>query len=239
MSVSYTPAPMSPPKLGTVTVGQAPRADIMPTLDLHVPPGVERVHVGVLDRLSDADIASQYAPRPREQKMVTRLLDGRTVEVDARAVEAGVQRKLVELEDAGCTVVVVLCTAVFRGLRSRRVWLIEPDRILPALVGGLLGPRRVGILSPIEMPLDAARRKWAALQIPPSVAVASPYAAGDDGIVAAARELQRAGADALLMDGIGYVDRHRAAAARATGLTVLLSSDLVARVTGACFYEAP
>jgi hypothetical protein len=41
------------------------------------------------------------------------------------------------------------------------------------------------------------------------------------------------------MDGIGYVDRHRAAAARATGLTVLLSSDLVARVTGACFYEAP
>lgn len=239
MSVSHTPAPMSPPKLGTVTVGQAPRADIMPTLDLHVPPGVERVHVGVLDRLSDADIASQYAPRPREQKMVTRLLDGRTVEVDARAVEAGVQRKLVELEDAGCTVVVVLCTAVFRGLRSRRVWLIEPDRILPALVGGLLGPRRVGILSPIEMPLDAARRKWAALQIPPSVAVASPYAAGDDGIVAAARELQRAGADALLMDGIGYVDRHRAAAARATGLTVLLSSDLVARVTGACFYEAP
>jgi protein AroM len=230
---------MSPPKLGTVTVGQAPRADIMPTLDLHVPPGVERVHVGVLDRLSDADIASQYAPRPREQKMVTRLLDGRTVEVDARAVEAGVQRKLVELEDAGCTVVVVLCTAVFRGLRSRRVWLIEPDRILPALVGGLVGPRRVGILSPIEMPLDAARRKWAALQIPPSVAVASPYAAGDDGIVAAARELQRAGADALLMDGIGYVDRHRAAAARATGLTVLLSSDLVARVTGACFYEAP
>lgn len=239
MSVSHTPAPMSPPKLGTVTVGQAPRADIMPTLDLHVPPGVERVHVGVLDRLSDADIASQYAPRPREQKMVTRLLDGRTVEVDARAVEAGVQRKLVELEDAGCTVVVVLCTAVFRGLRSRRVWLIEPDRILPALVGGLVGPRRVGILSPIEMPLDAARRKWAALQIPPSVAVASPYAAGDDGIVAAARELQRAGADALLMDGIGYVDRHRAAAARATGLTVLLSSDLVARVTGACFYEAP
>jgi protein AroM len=211
----------------------------MPTLDLHVPPGVERVHVGVLDRLSDADIASQYAPRPREQKMVTRLLDGRTVEVDARAVEAGVQRKLVELEDAGCTVVVVLCTAVFRGLRSRRVWLIEPDRILPALVGGLVGPRRVGILSPIEMPLDAARRKWAALQIPPSVAVASPYVAGDDGVIVAARELQRAGADALLMDGIGYVDRHRAAAARATGLTVLLSSDLVARVTGACFYEAP
>ena len=97
---------MSAPKLGTITIGQAPRADVTPTLDLHVPAGVERVHVGVLDRLSDADIASHFAPRPREQKMVTRLLDGRAVDVDARAVEAGVQRKLLELEDAGCTVVV-------------------------------------------------------------------------------------------------------------------------------------
>ncbi len=230
---------MSAPKLGTVTIGQAPRADVIPTLDLHVPAGVERLHVGVLDRLSDADIASQYAPRPREQRMVTRLLDGRAVEVDARAAEAGVQRKLIELEDAGCTVVVVLCTGVFRGLRSRRAWLIEPDRILPALVGGLVGPRRVGIVSPLEIPLDAARRKWAALQIPPSGAVASPYTATDDGVTAAARELQRAGADALLMDCIGYTDRHRAAAARATGLPVMLSNDLVARVTGACLYEAP
>jgi protein AroM len=230
---------MSAPKLGTITIGQAPRADVIPTLDLHVPAGVARVHVGVLDRLSDADIAGQFGPRPREQRMLTRLLDGRAVEVDAQAVETGVQRKLIELEDAGCTVIVVLCTGVFRGLRSRRAWLIEPDRILPALVGGLVGPRRVGVLSPLLMPLDAFRRKWAALQIPAGVAVASPYVDGDEATVAAARELQRGGANVLLMDCIGYTDRHRAAAARATGLPVLLSSDLVARVTGACLYEAP
>ena len=65
-------------------------------------------------------------------------------------VPPGVQRRLIELEDAGC---------VFRGLRSRRAWLIEPDRILPPLVGGLVGPRRVGILSPIEMPPAASGRR--------------------------------------------------------------------------------
>ncbi len=230
---------MSVPRLGTVTIGQAPRADMIPILDAHLPAGVERVHVGVLDRLSDADIATHFGPRPREQRMLTRLLDGRAIEVDARAVEAGVQRKMVELEDAGCTVVLVLCTGVFRGLRSRRAWLIEPDRILPALVGGLVGPRRVGVVSPLEVPLDAARRKWAALQIPPSLAVASPYEAAEDAVTAAARELQRAGANALLMDCIGYTERHAAAASRASGLPVLLSSDLVARVTGACLYQAP
>lgn len=226
-------------KLGTVTIGQAPRPDVTPILARHLPPGIETVHVGVLDRLSDADIAAQFAPRANQSRMVTRLLDGRGVEVDATAIETGVQRRLVELEDAGCTVIVVLCTGVFRGLRTRRAWLIEPDRILPALVGGMIGPRKVGMVAPLPVPADAARRKWAALQVPPRVAAASPYVDGDEPVAAASRELQRDGVDLLLLDCIGYTERHRLVAAKTTGLPVLLSNDLVARVTGACFQETP
>lgn len=229
---------MTAGKLGTITIGQAPRPDITPILDAHVPAGVPRLHVGVLDRLSRDEIAAGFAPRGRDAaRMITRLADGASVEVDAAAIEAGVQRRLTELEDAGCTVVVVLCTGVFRGLRSRRAWLVEPDRILPSLVAGLVGPRRVGLVSPIAVAPDASRRKWSALQIPPIQSVASPYVAGDDGVEAAARELKRAGADLLLLDCIGFVDRHRAAAHRATGLPVLQANDLVARVTGACVWE--
>jgi protein AroM len=230
---------MTTAKLGTVTIGQAPRADVVPVLDRHVPASVERLHVGVLDRLGDADVTAQFAPRPNQTRMVTRLLNGTAVELDATLAEAGVQRKLVELEDAGCSVAVVLCTGVFRGLRTRRAWLIEPDRILPALVGGLVGPRKVGIVSPLPMPLDAARRKWAALQVPPRVAAASPYLHADAAVKAAALELKRDGADLLLMDCIGYSEHHRRVAAAATGLAVLLSVDLVARVTGACFLDDP
>jgi protein AroM len=229
---------MRPQKLGAVTIGQSPRTDVLPIFDAHVPADVERVHVGVLDRLTDADIAAQYAPRPNQTRMVTRLADGRGVEVDAAAVEAGVQRKLIELEDAGCSVVVVLCTGVFRGLRTRRAWLIEPDRILPSLVGGLVGPRKVGLMSPLALPLDAARRKWAALQVPPRIAVAPPYLEGDAAVRTAAMNLKRDGAEVVLMDCIGYTETHRRAAAAAAGLPVLLSNDLVARVTGACFLES-
>ena len=225
-------------KLGTITIGQAPRPDVTPILDRHVAAGIPRVHVGVLDRMSRDEIAAGFAPRGRDAaRMVTRLADGSSVEVDASAIEAGVQRRLSELEDGGCTVVVVLCTGVFRGLRSRKAWLIEPDRILPALVAGMVGARRVGMISPIAVAADAARRKWAALQIPPMQAVASPYVAGESGVEAAALELKRAGADLLLLDCIGFVDRHRAAARRASGLPVLQASDLVARVTGACLAE--
>jgi protein AroM len=229
---------MSAPKLGTVTIGQAPRPDVVPTLTSHLPHGIEVVHVGVLDRLTPADIAAQFAPRPREARMVTRLASGAAVEVDATAAESGVQRRLAELEDAGCTVITVLCTSVFRSLRTRRAWLIQPDRILPSLVSGLVGPRKVGIVGPLAVPLDAFRRKWTALQIPPVPGVASPYGGDDATVAAAARDVQRGGADVVLLDGIGYGPGHRAAAQRATGLPVLQASDLVARVTGACLFAA-
>ena len=234
MSLSQVTAP----RLGTITIVQAPRPDVTPVLDAHVPAAVPRVHVGVLDGLRRDEISAGFAPRGRDAaRMVTRLADGSAVELDAAAAEAGVQRRLTELEDAGCAVVVVLCTGVFRGLRARRAWLIEPDRILPALVAGMVGARRVGLVSPLTVAADATRRKWAALQIPPLQAVASPYVTGYEALEAAARELKRAGADVLLLDSIGFGDQHRAAAHRTAGLPVLQASDLVARITGACLHD--
>ena len=225
-----------PPVLGTITIGQAPRPDVTPIVEAHVPAGLRRHHVGLLDGMTEAQIAARYAPRPRERRLITRLLSGRAVELDAAAVETGVQQKMHDLEAIGCTVILVLCSGVFRGLRARRAWLIEPDRILPNLVGGLAGSRRVGIVMPLALPLDGERRKWAALQIPPSFAVASPYDPGDELVAAASRDLGRAGANLLIMDCFGYVEHHRQVAAAATGVPVLLSSELVARVTGACLH---
>jgi protein AroM len=223
-------------RLGTITIGQSPRPDVTPVIEAHVPAGVALVHVGVLDGMTDAQIAARYASRPRERSLLTRLRTGQSVELDAAAVETGVQQKLHDLEHAGCTVILVLCTGVFRGLRTRRAWLVEPDRILPGLVSGLAGSRRVGVVMPLALPIDGERRKWTALQIPPTFAVATPYVDGDDQVAAAARDLQRAGANLLVMDCFGYTERHRRAAAQASGLPVLLTNELMAGVTGACLH---
>ncbi len=222
--------------LGTVTIGQAPRPDVAPIIDAHVPAGTVHKQVGVLDGMTAEQITARYAPRPRERRLVTRLVDGTAVELDAAAVETGVQQKMHALEDAGCTVILVMCTGVFRGLRTRRAWLVEPDRILPGLVAGLAGARRVGVVMPLTLPIDGERRKWSTLQIPPTFAVASPYAADDDAVTAAARDLQRAGANLLVLDCFGFTERHQGLAEQASGLPVLLSSELMARVTGACLH---
>ncbi|MGH7094118.1 MAG: AroM family protein, partial [Stellaceae bacterium] len=58
--------------LGTLTIGQAPRADVVPIIDRHVPARVRRIHRGVLDGLSDAEIDRRYCAAPGEAALVTR-----------------------------------------------------------------------------------------------------------------------------------------------------------------------
>ena len=63
--------------LGTLTIGQAPRPDVVPIIDRYVSAEVRRIHRGVLDGLSHAEIAARYQPQGGEPELVTRLQDGR------------------------------------------------------------------------------------------------------------------------------------------------------------------
>ncbi len=47
-------------KMGTLTIGQAPRSDITPILDAALPSHVRCLHAGVLDGLDDAAIAARF-----------------------------------------------------------------------------------------------------------------------------------------------------------------------------------
>ena len=85
------------PLFGTITIGQAPRADITPILQAALPAGVRARHVGVLDGLSAGDIASRYAPQPGQPLLVTRLLDGNSVILDKAAIQTALAGKIAEL----------------------------------------------------------------------------------------------------------------------------------------------
>jgi AroM protein len=79
--------------LGTLTIGQAPRSDIAPILSRHMPGGVEMRERGLLDGLSDAEIRSRYGAEQGKPVLLTRLLDGRSVELSARKVRDGIEQK--------------------------------------------------------------------------------------------------------------------------------------------------
>jgi protein AroM len=218
-------------KLGSITIGQAPRPDITPILDAAIGAGVARQHVGLLDGLSREAIAAGFAAVPDRPELITRLLDGSVVIIDRGAAEAAAAEKLGELEAAGCTTILLLCTGQFAKLACRRAWLLEPDRIVPPAVAALAGDRQVGIVVPLASQIASEGGKWAALARRPIYAVASPYA-GDAGAVKdAARSLRAQGADLLVMDCMGFVEHHRKEATEGAGCPVILSNALIAKLT--------
>jgi protein AroM len=220
--------------LATLTIGQAPRRDVIPIIDRYVPATVRRLHRGVLDGLTRAEIDRRYRPEPGEPALITRLEDGTSLELSRRRMRDGVAAALEALEAAGSDVILLLCTGTFEGLAGRRAWLVEPDHIIPGMVAGLVEHRRLGVLVPIAGQITSESGKWRGLSRPPLFAAARPYEDATDAVTAAATALKREGAEAILLDCIGFTERHRAALA-GLGLPVILSNAVVAKAVGELF----
>jgi protein AroM len=215
--------------LGSLTIGQAPRPDVTSIIDRHLPAGLCHIHRGVLDGLCDAEIDRRFAAGPAEPVLVTRLKSGRVVELSRRRMQDGAQTSLAMLEAEGCDVILLLCTGTFAGLECRRAWLVEPDHIIPGMVAGLVEPRRLGIIVPIASQIASESGKWRALSTPPIFAAASPYSpASETEVCRAGTELKARGAAAILLDCIGFTERHRAAL-RPLGTPVILSNAVAAK----------
>lgn len=216
-------------KLGTLTIGQAPRADITPILDAVLDAGLPRRHAGVLDGLSRDEIARDFAAEPRQPVLITKLLDGSAVVIDRARTEKAAQRKLAMLEAEGCGTILMLCTGHFESLRTDKARLVEPDRILPPAVAALIQGAQLGIVVPLAEQISSEAGKWGPLGRPPIYAAASPYGGEGASVAEAARELAGRGAEILLMDCMGFVEWHRREAA-AAGLPVILSNSLIAKL---------
>ncbi|HTQ34076.1 MAG TPA: AroM family protein, partial [Stellaceae bacterium] len=184
---------MSSRTLGTVTIGQAPRADVVPIIERHVPRECRLIHRGALDGMTRTDVAAQFAAATDEAALITRLQDGTVVNLSRRRMQDQVQVVIRDLERDGCDVILLLCTGTFTGLECRRAWLIEPDHIIPATVAGLIERRQLGIIVPIAGQIASEAEKWRPLARPPLFAVASPYESGEEATVEAARVLRDKG----------------------------------------------
>ncbi len=216
--------------LGTLTIGQAPRSDITPILMQHLPPSVRCLHVGVLDGLSKEEIATRFAPRPSGAVLTTRLLDGSSVVIGKPAVHLALQQKLNQLEAHGCRTIVLLCTGEFDRLTCQDAWLIEPDHVVPPVVATLVKSHQVGVVVPLQEQMQSEARKWQSLTRSPLYGVASPYGEGPGVLVRAVQDLKGRGAEILVLDCMGFTERHRELAREASGLPVLLSNALIARL---------
>src|SRR5687768_11830966 len=109
-------------KVGFITVGQAPRSDVVPDMAAMLGSDVEILEAGALDGLTREQIAA-LAPEGDDEILVTRLADGSSVFVGKTPIIPRVEARIAALEDRGAVLTVLLCTGAFPRLAARRVFL--------------------------------------------------------------------------------------------------------------------
>jgi protein AroM len=213
---------MADKQVAFVTIGQAPRTDMMPEMLDEIGPGIAGHEFGILDGLS-ADEVARLRPRGAGYRLVSRMADGSEVEIDKPWAIEAVQRKLDAVDREGFDLVVLLCTGSFPNFHTRTL-MVEAGRVIDNMVDAIGEEHRtVGVLLPNESQVASWQRSEPG-KARAVAAHASPYT--DRRFAAAVLELDEA--EFIVMHCMGYDRAMRDEVAALSGKPVLLSRAMVA-----------
>jgi protein AroM len=110
--------------------------------------------------------------------------------------------------------------------------VVEPQKIVDHCIQGLIGAsHRLGIVIPIAEQEDWVRETFSTLTDAVTVTVASPYA-GEDDLIRAAKALNEAACDLIVMYCMGFNRQLTRPVREITAKPVIVSSAIVARTVG-------
>ncbi|WP_435954955.1 AroM family protein [Dryocola sp. BD626] len=217
------------PALAILTIGVVPVSEILPLLTEHI--SEEQIkHVTLLGNMSREDVTAEFGPQPGEEEILTLLSDRTIIHVSKLRVEQALQGVIALLDKQDYDVILLMSTERFSNLSARNGILLEPERIIPPLVASIVDGHQVGIILPIPELLKSQHKKWQQLKHQPLYELANPVHGTDEDLLNAARKLLFAGADVLVLDCLGYHQKHRDMLQKALEVPVLLSNVLVARL---------
>ncbi|UUZ81357.1 AroM family protein [Paenibacillus sp. P26] len=216
-------------KLGMITIGQAPRTDVAPIIEKYLVDRAELIQVGVLDGFTKEYIEANLYPEEGDYILTSRLTSGESVVMSRSKIQPILQNKINELEQQGIKQILLLCTGVFPGLRTASAYLIEPDHIIPPAVKAMVGSRRFGVIVPLVEQKVNLKPKYSPFGMDPIFAVASPYKFDEANFHEAAQELKDK-VDIILLDCMGYTEEARTLVSEASGLPVILSNAIMAKI---------
>jgi protein AroM len=217
-------------RLGMITIGQAPRNDVAPIIEKYLDRRAQLVQVGVLDGMTKEHIEENLYPDEGDYVLTSRLVSDESVIMAREKIKPILQEKINDLEKMGIKQILLLCTGVFPGLTTESAYLIEPDHVIPPAVKAMVGRRRFGVIVPLDEQRESLVSKFLPFGLSPSFGVASPYHNDPKSFEAAANELKDK-VDIILLDCMGYTEEAREMVSKATGLPVILSNAIMAKLT--------
>ena len=213
--------------IGTVTIGQAPRIDVVPEIAEILGPDVEICEAGALDGMTREEIA-KLAPEKDDYVLVTRLADGSSVQVAERHITPRIVEKIKGHFRNGIPLVFLLCTGEFPGFDAGGL-LIRPQKILFNAVSAVAGGQRLGILNPSPDQTAQSDRRWREASDTVRSVPASPYVDAMAAVERAAYELKDWGVQLTVLDCIGYTRAMQQKVREITGKPVILARGIAAR----------
>lgn len=202
-----------------MTIGQAPRADVVPDILGMLDGAADYREFGALDGLTPAEIASQ-TKRGSERRLYTRLRSGRHVEADTDFVVDWLTALLRRLDDHGFDLIVLITTGVYQSF-SLRTPIVHGQRAVDAWIDALVvGNCRIGVIYPLA---KQAEMSGYGTLIQNSRAVAATGEAAR--LADAAAQLGEA--DLILMHSVGYSEGNPRRVAVATGKPVVTARRII------------
>jgi protein AroM len=215
-------------KVGTLTVGQSPRSDVVPELRGILGPGIEILEKGALDGL-DVEEVRKFHPRPNDYILVTRMRDGTEVKIAERHVIERMRRCISEFQTEPVEIIILLCTGEFPEIESRKI-LLRPDRVMLNVVQSLLESGRLGVVVPSLDQIPAMKRRWETSNRAVSAEAVSPYTGTREEMKEKAEKIKASDVDLVVLDCIGFNRETKALFREVTGKPVLLPVTLMGRI---------
>lgn len=217
--------------LGCVTIGQAPRVDVVPDIEPLLT-GVHIIERGALDDVGVEEIAA-LAPAPGHPALVSRLRDGGSAVLDEERMVPLVQDAVDAVVADGADAVLVLCTGHLPSLQAP-VPVYTAERLARGAASTLVGDDALGVLAPTPRQVDDIAARWRDdLGRRVDVVAVDPYTAADGEFTAAGRALGERSCRWIFLDCIGYSERMAALVREASGARVLTARGLAARMAAA------
>lgn len=184
-------------------IGQTPRPDTMEEMYRYLP-DFQIWEYGALDGVSEAEIASEYAPKSDQDLLISRLRNGQSVQVSEAMLGSRLQLKLEQAVMEGAQLCVLMCTGSFPGLKCR-VPLLTMDEVFHRNMELPPNTKAIGLIVPMEEQKAQFAAQYAHFKKDVLTAAASPYGLTET-IVKEALKLKAMGAECICLDCMGYTD---------------------------------
>lgn len=192
--------------IAILTIGQAPRKDLEQTLNNIFINQEHIIQYGALDELAEAEINSLRPETDKEERLVTRLKNGKQVVIKAHSVHQQLAKLIQKCEVQSVDLIVLACTGNFPAFASS-IPIIYPDSLSFHWVSAIFSNPKIAVIMPDSLQKPMIRNKWNALTDNIHSFALSPYKWDTCIAQGIARSIQSLNVDLVILDCIGYSEQ--------------------------------